>query len=849
MLDDLRKEDKEQYEIDLKKLADSLNQPLTRRAAHAILSQKYLGMKRRKESLVSTEKKSQKKKIIKRNEPKVAKPKAKQPESKPKQKKEKKETKETKPKSNAGGFFLMNKYTKLFDEDCKDFLESKCENKYCKYIHNFSKLWKHQNNEEFARRYYSLHQDFQVLAPYESKLFGRASLDLLFICDCSGSMSTWIDKCRAEISNIIDMINQSNPYAEVSVGFVGYRDFYNKENRLLSHDFTDDIEKIKAFVKNVCTIANNDTPEDVAGGLNLGLKMNWKSDAKYAILISDAPCHGAKYHNTKVHDNYPNGCPEGLVIEDLITEYANRNITLSVISITNETEKMFEIISLTYLEAAKVPMTVHKLGKDTSDLGFVVATGASKTLSSFTIDHISIKEFLNQIQKGTMENSDLNPELKKFIDKFETLVASGSEENKAVDQISTEEDSSTFFEMKEDTLKLELEIKKANENKQIPWKKLSIYEFNSICHSFAIPKDRNAFIDWKAPFIKKSQIKCKVTLQDEPFAQGEMRYAFYMNDQSLDQKLVGKINKVIKKEENTLQHLSKDILSVIVCQKLAYDFNDRIINFLPDTKLLINFVHAYIYELVGYCDENIIKPQLPSHQRFLSVENFIEGSYDKYNNNSGWTNSQATQLSLVAQAFSHFTWQITRGYLMVVDLQGVGSVLTDPQIHCLNTSKFGKGNLGYIGIMKFFITHRCNAYCKSLNLVHPRQKIKIDENYDFFVDKFEPPAVDKKIYKICDVCLKGYQASTFELYDKKKKCWDSFCDSCEQKRKATFTEGKCTNCHWKFKSSAYIYKMRRQEFPKTCSKCSKLNSDKSREEFNELQLKDNDDDQLTNHHD
>jgi len=44
--------------------------------------------------------------------------------------------------------------------------------------------------------------------------------------------------------------------------------------------------------------------------------------------------------------------------------------------------------------------------------------------------------------------------------------------------------------------------------------------------------------------------------------------------------------------------------------------------------------------------------------------------------------------ALIAQALSHFSWQITRGYMIMVDIQGVGNVLTDPVIHCLDKSRF-----------------------------------------------------------------------------------------------------------------------------------------------------------------
>ena len=41
-------------------------------------------------------------------------------------------------------------------------------------------------------------------------------------------------------------------------------------------------------------------------------------------MISDAPCHGKKYHDAD--DSYPNGCPKGLVLEDLMKEFYGKKI-------------------------------------------------------------------------------------------------------------------------------------------------------------------------------------------------------------------------------------------------------------------------------------------------------------------------------------------------------------------------------------------------------------------------------------------------------------------------------------------------------------------------------------------
>lgn len=54
----------------------------------------------------------------------------------------------------------------------------------------------------------------------------------------------------------------------------------------------------------------DDFAEDVAGGLQLATKLDWKSNVRLCILIADAPCHGRKY-NSVIRDNYPKGCPKG----------------------------------------------------------------------------------------------------------------------------------------------------------------------------------------------------------------------------------------------------------------------------------------------------------------------------------------------------------------------------------------------------------------------------------------------------------------------------------------------------------------------------------------------------------
>lgn len=96
------------------------------------------------------------------------------------------------------------------------------------------------------------------------------------------------------------------------------------------------------------------------------------------------------------------------------------------------------------------------------------------------------------------------------------------------------------------------------------------------------------------------------------------------------------------------------------------------------------------------------------------MEHFIEGSYIKYNSNSGFISSQATRLT--PHAFSHFTFERSGHELLVVDIQGVGDLYTDPQIHTAHGSEYGDGNLGVRGMALFFRSHNCNCVCTGLGL-------------------------------------------------------------------------------------------------------------------------------------
>jgi len=141
--------------------------------------------------------------------------------------------------------------------------------------------------------------------------------------------------------------------------------------------------------------------------------------------------------------------------------------------------------------------------------------------------------------------------------------------------------------------------------------------------------------------------------------------------------------------------------------------------------------------------------------RFFLAQQFLNGEYVKFNNNYGWKNKDNDSYNLIAQAFSHFTYEYTMGVIMITDIQGIRSgtdelSITDPAIHSfLYNQQFGETNHGKLGMIRFFTTHECNDYCKKLHLIHPKlidhaavqsmkEKRKGEEPLDHLYEKFEP---------------------------------------------------------------------------------------------------------------
>lgn len=157
---------------------------------------------------------------------------------------------------------------------------------------------------------------------YRKKKARDMGVDVAFVVDCTSSMTEWIEQVKDKLTSLHNVVHGDNPHVCMRVAFVGYRDFNDGDERFVTHNLTSSLSSIKRFLAKVEAKAspNSDTPEDVLGGLKSALRLRWKANVRFVILLGDAPCHGSEYYEATDHDGnpipparfdyYPNGDPE-----------------------------------------------------------------------------------------------------------------------------------------------------------------------------------------------------------------------------------------------------------------------------------------------------------------------------------------------------------------------------------------------------------------------------------------------------------------------------------------------------------------------------------------------------------
>lgn len=216
----------------------------------------------------------------------------------------------------------------------------------------------------------------------------------------------------------------------------------------------------------------------------------------------------------------------------------------------------------------------------------------------------------------------------------------------------------------------------------------------------------------------KEPERIEFTVSKTPFASGGFREAYKAT--SRNKKFAGKqwvLKKYLQTTDETIKEMSETAEShtkkVVQMHHLAARMAVNLSTAVKKANKQRLFGQMFQYQdiFMGKIEEE-----------FVTIEEFISGEFIKYMNNTGEVcRDKNDEFCEKAECLSHFSFEKSDKKLMIVDIQGSGANLYDPEIATMELLADGKilfcaGNLSKTAIDTFSLQHVCNKYCKILEL-------------------------------------------------------------------------------------------------------------------------------------
>lgn len=517
------------------------------------------------------------------------------------------------------------------------------------------------------------------------EIISSTSFNILFLIDVTGSMERHKNLCANSVSLISEKLSAANNYSQaetwVKFGFVAYRD--KKDD--VPFEICNFMGDQKLFMEKVLKLqcdGGGDACEDVKGALIKVLsEIKWDSQYKFIVMITDAPCHGKKYHEytDKEADDYPD--------EDMTEELhkiASRGIHLLGVVFTDSIRKMYEEIG--HVIKGKHGQFFLIENEDLKKIK--LSENCDQKILNIFVEKISkpIEEFTKSTIRALKEKPEISA-AKKFINENAVL------KNKIETIIK---DDGNFFPGEE------YEVFSFNcDPKNINYKNIESFE-----------EKINKIAEWNCQVstnvVGNGSFRSVFLLRVPKSGQGDDGYFIYLAKAPIE-----------KNYYEDIEDIKKEWRSSLVAQKLANKFNSDIYSLNSNADLTVNYNDVFILK----SKKPVEISGMVKKFKYFAVEKFINGIFVKYNNNFGFVAdfsgiakcSEHHLFNDVAQAFSHYSFQKSDGYILVCDLQGSLNNLTDPIILSKNKTHL-QGDLSIPGITHFFQTHKCNQICKDLGL-------------------------------------------------------------------------------------------------------------------------------------
>lgn len=163
------------------------------------------------------------------------------------------------------------------------------------------------------------------------------TIDIAFVLDCTASMQPWINAAKRQIHTTLDGLRNTHPNWNFQIALILYRDYGDEERRTML-DFTDNWHRFDAMLDSAVAEGGDDTAEDFAGAMWMTARLSWTGHVRHVFVLTDAPAHGKQYHDPRVSDRFPDGDPDGRVVEDEVDTLTLKRVNMTFVRIRRDTD-------------------------------------------------------------------------------------------------------------------------------------------------------------------------------------------------------------------------------------------------------------------------------------------------------------------------------------------------------------------------------------------------------------------------------------------------------------------------------------------------------------------------------
>jgi hypothetical protein len=158
---------------------------------------------------------------------------------------------------------------------------------------------------------------------------------LCFLLDTTGSMQHVRDSVVSFVDEIVHYCTTTYPI-DLSLSIVGYKDI-GDQNQFQKRQFTKDLGDFKTFLSGIHCTGGGDEAENVLGGMNELLTLNWdNAEVKALIHIGDSPHHGSKFHGgLRIHDDNQDHENQPRPYEDILADISDNHIDYTFVQVKN----------------------------------------------------------------------------------------------------------------------------------------------------------------------------------------------------------------------------------------------------------------------------------------------------------------------------------------------------------------------------------------------------------------------------------------------------------------------------------------------------------------------------------